>query len=279
MLYLVLTTLCAAAIMIFMRMSNGRITGRFTMLAVNYFVCAILSWASIGFGSPVPSGEGAATTVVLGLLNGCVYVTALTCFQYSISINCVVLSTVASRLGGLMVPLAVSILLFGELPAPVQVAGAAIALVAIVVLNYDKDRITGGFSLPLVGVFLADGSAVAMSKVFNGFGNPDHAAHFLLGTFGMGCVLCVIILLLRRERLGFQEVLYGVLVGVPNFLASRSLLKALETVPSIIVYPIRGVGCIAIVALVGMACFGERLKKHQWYAMAAITVAIVLLNL
>lgn len=279
MLYLVLTTLCAAAIMIFMRMSNGRITGRFTMLAVNYFVCAVLSWANMGFGNPVPVGERAAIAVALGLLNGCVYVTALTCFQYSISINGVVLSTVASRLGGLMVPLAVSILLFGELPAPVQVAGAAIALVAIVVLNYDKDRITGGFSLPLVGVFLADGSAVAMSKVFNGFGNPAHAANFLLGTFGMGCVLCVIILLLRRERLGFPEILYGVLVGVPNFLASRSLLKALESVPSIIVYPIRGVGCIAIVALVGMACFGERLKKHQWYAIAAITVAIVLLNL
>jgi multidrug transporter EmrE-like cation transporter len=126
---------------------------------------------------------------------------------------------------------------------------------------------------------VADGSAVAMSKVFNNLGNPAHSANFLLGTFGVACALCVLVALVRREPFGLQELLYGTMVGVPNFFAARFLLRALESIPAIIVYPTRCVGGIAIVALFGVLYFGERLRRHQWYAMAAITVAIVLLNL
>ena len=60
MLYLLLTSLSASAIMIFMRMSNGHIRGRFSMLAVNYFACAVLSWGHMGFGLPVPTGEASS---------------------------------------------------------------------------------------------------------------------------------------------------------------------------------------------------------------------------
>lgn len=279
MLFLLLTTLSAAAIMIAMRLSGGYVKNRFSMLAVNYLVCALLSWGHMGFALPLPAGEGAAVTVGLGMLGGAIYVTALSLSQYNIPRNGVVLPTVVSRLGGLIVPLAVSILLFGELPRLVQVAGAVVALVSIVVLNYDKDHMTAGAVAPLAALFVADGCSTAMAKVFAGFGNPAHDAHFLFFIFTTALLLCVGILLWRRERPGLAEVVFGVLVGTPNFFASRFLLKALETIPAIITYPVRCVGGIAVVALVGVVCFGERLRRHQWCAMAAITVAIVLLNL
>jgi len=279
MLSLLLTTATAAAIMVFMRMSNGHVTNRSSMLAVNYLVCALLSWVHMGFGVPVPTGEGTAVTVSLGLLGGAIYVVALSLSQYNIPINGVVLSSVASRVGGLVVPLGFAILLFGEFPRPVQVAGAVLALVAIVVLNYDKDHMSAGALLPLAALFVADGCSTGMAKVFNGYGNPAHNECYLFFIFSTACLLCVVLLLLRRERPGFQELLYGVLVGTPNFFASRFLLKALEDLPAVIVYPSRCVGSIALVALAGLLIFGERLKRHQWGAMAVICVAVVLLNL
>lgn len=279
MLSLILTTVSAAIIMVFMRMSNGHVTCRFSMLGVNYLVCALLSWAYMGFGVPVPTGEGAAVAVGLGLLGGCIYVVALSLSQYNIPINGVVLSSVASRVGGLVVPLGISILLFGEFPRPVQVAGAVLALAAIVVLNYDKEHMSAGALLPLAALFVADGCSTGMAKVYNGFGNPALREHYLVFLFVTASLLCVALLLLRRERPGFQELLYGVLVGTPNFFASRFLLTALDTVPAVIVYPSRCVGSIALVALAGLLVFGERLKRHQWWAMAVICVAVVLLNL
>ncbi len=279
MLFLLLTTLCAATIMIAMRMSGGHIRGRSSLLAVNYAVCALLSWGNMGFGSPIPAGAGAATAVWLGLLGGLTYVVSLGLSQYNIPRNGVVLSSVASRVGGLVVPLGLAVLLFGEFPRPVQVVGAVLALVSIVVLNYDKDHMSAEALLPLAALFVADGCSTSMAKIFRELGDPAHSAHFLLFTFGTAFALCVAIALLRRERPGFQELLYGVMVGVPNFFASRFLIDALETVPAVVVYPVRGVGAISLVALAGVACFGERLRRHQWCAMAAVTVAIVLLSL
>jgi len=279
MLFLVLTTVSAAAIMIFMRVSSGRVTHHFSMLAVNYLVCALLSWGHMGFGLPVPAGEGVAVTLGFGALSGCIYVSALALSQYNIPRNGVVLPAVFSRMGGLIVPLAASVFLFGEFPRPVQVVGAVVALISIVVLNYDKDHMTAGSVLPLMALFVVDGCAAAIAKVFNGFGNPAHYAHFMFYTFGMATLLCVVVLLLRGERPGGQELLCGVLVGTPNFFAFRFLLKTLEIVPAIITYPIRCVGSLAIVVLAGMLIFGERLKRHQWYALAVICVAVVLLNL
>ena len=279
MLYLLFTSLGSAAIKIFMRMSSGRVRGNFSLLAVSYLVCTLFSWGSMGFGGPLPTGEGAAFTVGIGLVNGCIYVMALFFSQYNISRNGVVLSTVVSRLGSLIIPLGVTILLFGELPRPVQVVGAVLSLVSVVALYYDKDHMSAAAVLPLAALFFFDGCTVGMTKIFNGFGNPAHDAHFLLGTFAVASLVCVILLLMRRERPGFPELLYGSLVGTSNFIANRCLLKALETVPAIIAYPTRCVVAIAVVAIVGVLCFGERLRRHQWCAMAAVAVAIVLLNL
>ena len=279
MLCLLLTTLCAATIMTAMRMSNGHIKGRFTMLAVNYTVCALFSWGNMGFGAPIPPGASGVSTAWLGLLGGLTYVLSLGLSQYNIPRNGVVLSSVASRVGGLVVPLGFSVILFGELPRPVQVVGAVLALAAIVVLNYDKDRMSAGALVPLAALFVADGCSTSMAKIFRELGDPACSANFLLVTFGSAFVLCAAVALLRRERLGAQELLYGVMVGTPNFFASRFLIDALEVVPAVVVYPVRGVGAISLVALVGIVFFGERLRRHQWYALAIIAVAIVLLNL
>ncbi len=279
MLYLLLTTACAAAIMIAMRLSGGHVTARFSMLAVNYIVCALLSWGFSGFGPVLPSGEGAAVTLSLGTISGIFYIGGLALSQYNIPRNGVVLPSVASRLGGLLVPLAVAICLFAELPRPVQVMGAVIALVSIVVLNYDKDHMSAGSVLPLAALFLVDGGAAAMSKLFREWGDPAQNTRYLLMTFGTALLLCGVVILLRREKPGLQELLYGAMVGVPNFFASHFLLLALRSVPAIIVYPVRSVGGIALVALAGVVCFGERMKRHQWAALAAICVAMTLLNL
>jgi len=279
MLFLFLTAASAAAIMIFMRMSNGHVTNRSSMLAVNYLVCTLLSWAHMSFGVPIPTGEGAGFTIGLGVLGGFIYVVALSLSQYNIPINGVVLSSVASRVGGLIVPMGVAILLFGELPRPVQVVGAVLALVAIVVLNYDKDHMSAGALLPLAALFMSDGCATSLAKVFRELGNPAQNAYYLFFTFGVAMLLSVVLLLLRREKPGFQELLYGVLVGTPNFFATHFLIKALEALPAVIVYPSRCVGSLAMVALAGLLIFGERLKRHQWAAIGVICVAVVLLNL
>ena len=83
----------------------------------------------------------------------------------------------------------------------------------------------------------------------------------------------------KGERLGWKELGFGLLLGVPNFLSSLFLLKALATVPAVIAFPTYSVATILVVALAGLLIFREKLSKKQVIGSFLICVALVLLNL
>ena len=281
MLYLVLTIVSSSMISIVMRISENHIQGKVSMLAANYVTCILLSWMWMGFGDVYPLVEGRTLTLALGVINGIFYVAGLLLMQSNIKRNGVVLPTVFSRLG-LLVPLLMSLLVFNEVPTIAQSIGALIALAAIVAIYYDKgqkqDHNQIGSKIMLIYLLLTDGCSTAMAKVYDEVGNSALSMHFLLYTFIAALIFCLVFIGYRKERFGFKEALFGVMIGVPNFFASRFLLKALEQVPAIIVYPTRGVACIVLVSFVGIFLFKERLKKQQWLALGAILISLVLLN-
>ena len=144
-------------------------------------------------------------------------------------------------------------------------------------INYEKGHLA--FNLPLLLLLFADGMAASMSKVYEVFGVPELENHFLLFTFGSAFVLSILVVILKKERPGLPELLFGMMIGLPNFFASRFTLKALASIPAVIVYPSRGVGVILIITLAGLLFFKEHLKKKQWVALVLILAALVLLNI
>jgi len=281
MLYLVLSIFSGAMISTVMRLSQGKVTSKLGMFAVNYITCALLSWCFMGFMNPFPQAEGIWPAIGMGTFNGTFYMVALVLSQYNIAQNGVVLSSVFSKMGGLLIPLLVSILIFGESPTVLQFIGFILSMISIFVLNYrkDVDGIGGKFTISLFALLVAEGCAGIMAKVFNETGNPVLASHFLFYTFVIAFLLCAIVILAKHERLGFSEIIYGLLIGIPNFLGARFVLRALETIPAVVVYPSRSVGTIVVITIVGTMLFKERLSRQQFAAMGVILVSLVLLNL
>ena len=128
-------------------------------------------------------------------------------------------------------------------------------------------------------LLLAGGGGDAMSKIFEEVGNPAFSGHFLLHTFSMALGLCLILFGIGREKAGKWEVLFGLLIGIPNFFSAKFLLGALTQLPAVVVYPSFSVATMLIVTLTGVVAFRERLSKLQWAALSAIIVALVLLNI
>ena len=133
--------------------------------------------------------------------------------------------------------------------------------------------------LSLFALLVAEGCAGIMSKVFNEIGNEVLAAHFLLYTFVTAFLFCAVVILAKHEHPGLHELIYGMMIGIPNFMGARFVLKALETVPAVIVYPARSVGTIVVIMLFGTLLFKECLGRQQIAAMGVILVSLVLLNL
>lgn len=278
MLFLLLAIGSSALISILMRLSAEKTSGGVGMLAMNYLMCAALSaFYAGGSGSFFPQSASLGQTVGLGAVHGLLMLAGFVLLQVNVRRSGVVLPAIFMKLG-LLIPLVMSIVFFREVPTAAECVGFCLAVGAIILINLKKDE-SSRFGWGLILLLLSGGLADAMCKVYEELGDPALSEHFLLYTFIAASVLCIILTAVKKEWPGKSEVLFGCIIGVPNFFCSRFLLRALDTMDAVIVYPTFSVATILVVTLVGLAAFGERLSRRQWVAVAIILLALVLLNL
>lgn len=278
MLNLLLAIASSSLVSIVMRTSEKYTKGNHGMLAVNYVICVIMAAFYTGFGNLFPKTEGIGFTLGLGAGTGVIYLVGLLLVQLNIQKNGVVLTSIFQKLG-LIVQVLISIIFFKEQPEIIQVIGIAICLVAVIMINFEKEQTAINFKLGLILILLTSGLCDGMSKIHEELGNPLLADHFLFYTFGMALLLCVILILVKKETFGWRDIGFGILLGVPNYFSASFLLKALNDIAAVIVFPTFSVATVVVITLTGLLVFKEKLSKKQWIAMGLILVALVLLNI
>lgn len=277
MLNLILAILSSMLVSVVMRLSGRFTRNGMAMLASNYVMCTLFS-ALLAQGAPL-MGEGTALTVALGCGCGVLYLLGFVLLQWNIGRNGVVLPATFQKLG-VLVPTIAAITVFGETPRWTQLAGVAIAVGAILLMqgrsgDKGENRSTAG----LVCLLMCGGLSDVMSKVFETWGNPAQGNYFLLFTFLTALVLCSVLCVVKKQRPTLPDVLCGLALGVPNYMSARFLLGALmQGVPAVVVYPTFSVGTIVLVTVVGVACFREKLERCKLAALGLILGALVLLN-
>lgn len=279
MLFLILALLFSAVLALVLKYLN---TGSpYGVYFVNYITCSALAFATLESKTLY---NGDATPCWLGAITGLIYLASLWANGYSIHKNGAILSSVFTRLG-VLVPILLSVTLFGERPTLLQGLGVALAVAAAVMMNASSRSGVAAaaanqvYLLPLLLTLLLNGTADAMSKVFNQLGRRQDDGLFMFYIF-LFAGLATLALLIREKRpLTRRDVFFGVLAGVPNFLSSRLLLAALAELPAFFVYPSYSVGVILVISIASFFLFRERLNSRQIGASGMILAALVLLNL
>lgn len=278
MINLLLAIISSALVAIVMRISEKYVKGNHGMLAVNYILCTILAAIYSGVGSLFPKTEGIGFTLGLGLGTGALYLAGLLLVQLNIRKNGVVLTAIFQKLG-LIVQVLLCIVFFKEQPQPAQMIGIVLCLLAVILINVEKGQTAVNFKLGLFLILLNSGLCDGMSKIHEELGNRALSEHFLLYTFGTALILCVLLMAVKRDRFGWKDVCFGILLGVPNYFSAKFLLKALDTMEAVVVFPTFSVATVVVISLVGFLVFRERLSKKQWIGLGVILAALALLNL
>jgi len=278
MVYLLLAILSSAMIAIMMRIAQTRVSYPIGLLAGNYIVCSLMALCLSVPELPGISFSQAGFPAGLGLINGLLYLGSFALMQWNTRHNGVVLSSVFMKLG-ILVPTVLSVLWFKEVPTVLQILGFLLAVTAIVILNYQKGTKLSRGSWALLLMLLVGGMGDGMSKVYEVYGDPGFQNLFLFFTFLSALLLCTGLMLSQRERLGWKELGFGILLGVPNFLSSLFLLRSLAAVPAVIAFPTFSVAVILVVSVAGVFFFRERLNRRQVIGCLLICAALALLNL
>lgn len=276
--YLLLAIFASSMISIIMRLSTGRVTGHYSMLATNYFVCGILGALYSDFSLFATQTTGVSTAIGLSVLYGVILLSGLVLLQSSTNKNGIVLSSLFMKLG-LLVPFLVSILFFHEVPTGLQITGFCVAAGAIVVFNLKKDGQVNRFGIGLILLLLASGGGDAIVKIFEAMGPEVLSNHFLCLSFSVAFVLCTGLVLFKKERPDTKALLYGSMIGVANFFSSKFILGALTQIPAVVVFPSYSVATMLVVTLSGVVFFKERLSKQQRLAFGAVIAALIMLNI
>ena len=278
MLYLILAIVTSAMISILMRLSEHKIKNNIAMLFIGYVCCSILSALYMEPGHFSVQSPKFSTILLMAAVNGCLYMGGFVLMQRSIPKNGVVLTSTYMRLG-LIVCIVLSMVLFREKPGTAQTIGLCLAIGAILLNNNALQAGNMHFNSGLLLILLVSGVGDTWVKVFNEFFHGQFSDPFLLITFVAASLLCLGVMLYKKQRVGLWELVFGVAISLPNYYNSRFLLKSLQTLPGIIVYPTFSVSALLLITVLGVCFFKERLHRRQWFAMGIILVSLALLNL
>ncbi len=279
MLFLCLAVLASSLISIMMRVGETRARSVMGMFVVNYIVCAALAClfaGRIALYSPAP---GIGLAMGLGTAAGVLFLVCFVLLQLNIARNGVAMASTFMKLG-VVISTLIAILVFHEEPRLTQGLGIVLAVASILLIHTDQEtgqKASWKWLLPVL--LVCGGVTDSMANVFDKIGDPAVKDFYLFYTFTAALVCALILMLKRKERIGKEEILSGVLVGIPNYFSTRFLLLSLGQLPAVIVYPAVSVGTIILVSLAGVLFFKEALSRRKLLAMAIIAVSLVLLNI
>lgn len=281
MISLLLAVICSASITLVLKVGAKHCDNRYVMLSSNYITCVIMALLFMPREQIFSISEHGFLVLLLGVINGILFLVCMVYNQINVKKNGAILTATFVRLG-IMVPTLLSIFLFGEIPSRMQVVGILIVAVAFVIMGKGQKKDVASISKAtlgsLIALMLLGGVTDSMSKVFEQTCPMELDDIYLLVTFGVAFVICAGITCYKRERVGVKDCVMGVAMGIPNYLSTLFLIKAISTVPAFVVYPSFSVGSILVVILVSVLCFKEKLEKMQVVSLILIISALILLN-
>ena len=269
----------STAITLIMRFSDKKTSNNMAMFMANYAVCSLLSYYFMG-GIPIFADEpGLGFTLGIGAISGVWYLVGFLFMQFNMRENGVVLSSTFNRLG-VLVPTIMAMVVFKETPKMVQIIGIVVALVAIVMMQFEKDSLNaGGKKIWLVVMLLSSGLCDSLTNVYDELGNPILKDNYLLYTFFVALICATVLTIREKNKISIWDLFFGFIIGIPNYFSSWFMFEALKTVPAVIAYPVSSVGTILAISVGSVVLFKEKISRQKQIALVFVMIAMALLNL
>ena len=262
------------------RLAINSIKTRWGVIAANYCMALALSTAMFAFSS---QGTISPFTIVLGLITGFLYIGGMYIGMTTIGRRGASIAVSVSQLS-VLIPVSLSVAVFGEHLSTMQLIGVAVALISLPLLAAKVGGgLSGGFDretlLLIVAQILVQGFAQFSSKVLVATGLGAERSAFFLAVFISATIVTIPIALRHRVEIRRKDLGFGSVVGVFNIGGNLSILLALAALPGAIVFPLVNSGGLLLVTVLSWLIFKERISRVNAIGIALTLAAVLLINL
>ena len=220
-----------------------------------------------------------AWTVFIGVFAGIFFFLSFIYYQKSVRNDGVGLSGVFSKLG-ILLPMLLSIILWQEFPSSIQWLGISLAILSIIIVNFpfNKDW-KQALRLSLIFLFFYGGIAEFSNKLFQKYASLNLKPLFLFFVFVTAFLISLLYTIKDKEKISREDLITGIMVGIPNLFSSFFLINALDVLKTAVVFPIFSAGSIVVISLGGFIIFQEKLNKREISAIFMTIIALILINI
>jgi drug/metabolite transporter (DMT)-like permease len=262
----------------------------FQAIVFNYITCVITG--SFVNGSFPVNKEVIATpwfkwACVMGVLFVSIFnIVGLTAQKISVAV-----ASVANKLS-LIIPVILSVYLYGETVQGWKLVGVILALAAVVLTCYQgkkqEQKMEASvrkweYFLPFIlfiGSGLLDGLINHVQKQYvTEENNNAYLISGFLSAATIGSTLLVIQYARKKQVFAFKNLMAGILIGIPNYFSIWCLVRFLKQSPweSSASIPVNNMGIVLFSSVVAWLLFKERLSKINWAGIILSLVAIYLI--
>jgi drug/metabolite transporter (DMT)-like permease len=255
-------------------------------ILVNYIVAFIVGFALAERSFSileVPNQLWFYGAIILGAL----FISIFFVMAKTAQINGVAVTSVAGKMS-VVIPIFFGVFLYNESVTFLKILGIFIALVAVYLASVKEEKSThknAGLLFPVL-LFLGSGIIDTTLKFVEvNYVEKEDVSVFSGSLFGFAAFFGLVILLIKsikkREPFGMNNIIAGIILGVPNYYSIIFLIKALQTegFESSTLFTINNVGIVIVSTLVGILVFKEQFSFKNKIGVGLAIVGIVIVAL
>lgn len=253
-------------------------------IVVNYCVCVITGSIFIGH-IPFSAEAFHATWFPWALLMGTGFICIFNLLAYSTRIDGITTTIIANKLS-LVIPALFSVILYHERVGIGKVAGIVLAFPAVYLTTRIKgdDNKPQNLLLPAL-IFLGGGMLDTLMKYVQTNFLPSNESQALYSIIcfsvaaAIGIGVITVLLLLRKTKLQWKNIVAGICVGIPNYFSIYFLIRMLNSnfLQSSAAIPVLNIGILVASTATAILLFREKTNRLRDIGMVLSVIAILLI--
>lgn len=290
MLYLVGSIILTSYLTLAFKVCERYRVSIFQAIVFNYITC-VITGSFVNGSFPINSETMGTPWFKWACVMGVLFVSIFNVIGLTAQKVGVAVASVANKLS-LIIPVVLSVYLYGESVRGWKLVGVVLALAAVVLTCYkgrqqeqkmEPSARKWEYALPFIlfiGSGLLDGLINHVQKQY--VTEENNNAYLISGFFSaatIGSTLLLIQYARKKQVFHFRNLLAGVLIGIPNYFSIWCLVRFLKQSPweSSASIPVNNMGIVLFSSVVAWLLFRERLSKINWMGIVLSLAAIYLI--